>query len=286
MGSKLSFEVFPTKTQAGYQNLQKTLHVLQTLDPAFVSVTCSNVTNSAEAFSIQVTDYLWHELKIPTIPHLAARYLNEQAVDAILDDIEGLGIQQVLALRGDEIDHRPSQGVFQYASELVAYIKMKKPHFEIYGACYPETHPESIDRVADIKQLKAKTEAGCSTLVTQLFFDNDLFYSFQEACALADIEATLLAGIMPIVNRQQVTRLLQTTRTHLPRKFLAILEKYEHDPAALREAGIAYAIDQIVDLSTNNVDGIHLYTLNHAEAAKQIYTNTRSLLSPSVESKE
>ena len=140
-------------------------------------------------------------------------------------------------------------------------------------------HPESMNRVTDIQHLKKKVDAGCDQLITQLFLDNELFYRFQESCDLAGIDVPILAGIMPIVNRNQALRLLKTTQTQLPRKFLAILEKYEHNPIALRDAGLAYAVDQIVDLVTQDVSGIHLYTMNNAQIAQRVVENTHSLFS-------
>ena len=168
---------------------------------------------------------------------------------------------------------------FKYASELASYIKNHSPNIQLSGACYPEIHPESGSRVADVQNLKKKVDAGCEKLISQLFLDNDVFYQFQEACALADIQAPIIAGIMPIVNRKQALRLIKTTQTKLPRKFLAILEKYEHNPQALREAGLAYAVDQIVDLVTQDVAGVHLYTMNDAQVAQHVVANTKSLFS-------
>ncbi|NQN60091.1 hypothetical protein HPA08_07375 [Streptococcus suis] len=164
------------------------------------------------------------------------------------------------------------------STDLISFIKEEAPHFDIIGACYPEVHPESPNSVSDIKNLKKKVDAGCSTLVTQLFFDNEAFYNFQEKCSLADIEVPIIAGIMPIINRNQALRLLKTCENiHLPRKFKTILEKYEHNPESLRAAGLAYAVDQIVDLVTNDVASIHLYTMNNAETARTIHQATHSL---------
>lgn len=185
-------------------------------------------------------------------------------------------------MRGDILPEQTPKEDFVYASDLIAYIKDIAPQFHVSGACYPEIHPESANRVTDIKHLQQKVTVGCEQLITQLFFDNDLFYQFQESCYLADIKVPILAGIMPVVNRKQALRLVKTTNTKLPRKFLAILEKYEHDPVALKEAGLAYAIDQIIDLATQDVAGIHLYTMNNAEVAKHIWHHTKNVLNGQV----
>lgn len=282
MSSTLSFEVFPPNTQVGTDKLFTTLNELQQLQPDFISVTCSNNRQTIEETTLKVANYIHTELQVPTIAHLPAAYLDQNQLNGLVKQLDQIGIHQILALRGDIIPELPPKEDFTYASDLIDYVKQAAPHFHISGACYPETHPESPNRIEDIQNLKRKVIAGCDQLITQLFFDNELFYQFQESCYLADIKVPILAGIMPIVNRKQALRLIKTTNTKLPRKFLAILEKYENDPVALREAGLAYAIDQIIDLATQDVSGIHLYTMNNAEVAKHIYHNTKNVLNGQV----
>ena len=283
MSSTLSFEVFPPNTQVGTEKLITTLEELQQLAPDFISVTCSNNRQTIEETTLRVADYIHTELQVPTIEHLPAAYLDQAQVQRLVTRLDQIGIHQILALRGDIIPELPPKQDFTYASDLIDYVKQQAPHFHISGACYPETHPESQNRIEDVKNLRRKVAGGCDQLITQLFFDNELFYQFQESCDLADIKVPILAGIMPIVNRKQALRLIKTTNTKLPRKFLAILEKYEHDPIALKEAGLAYAIDQIIDLATQDVAGIHLYTMNNAEVAKHIYYNTKNVLKGQIE---
>ncbi|RGY37072.1 methylenetetrahydrofolate reductase [NAD(P)H] [Enterococcus avium] len=283
MSSTLSFEVFPPNTQVGTEKLITTLEELQQLAPDFISVTCSNNRQTIEETTLRVADYIHTELQVPTIAHLPAAYLDQAQVQRLVAQLDQIGIHQILALRGDIIPELPPKQDFTYASDLIDYVKQPAPHFHISGACYPETHPESQNRIEDVKNLRRKVAGGCDQLITQLFFDNELFYQFQESCDLADIKVPILAGIMPIVNRKQALRLIKTTNTKLPRKFLAILEKYEHDPIALKEAGLAYAIDQIIDLATQDVAGIHLYTMNNAEVAKHIYYNTKNVLKGQIE---
>lgn len=283
MSSTLSFEVFPPNTQVGTEKLITTLEELQQLAPDFISVTCSNNRQTIEETTLRVADYIHTELQVPTIAHLPAAYLDQAQVQRLVAQLDQIGIHQILALRGDIIPELPPKQDFTYASDLIDYVKQQAPHFHISGACYPETHPESQNRIEDVKNLRRKVAGGCDQLITQLFFDNELFYQFQESCDLADIKVPILAGIMPIVNRKQALRLIKTTNTKLPRKFLAILEKHEHDPIALKEAGLAYAIDQIIDLATQDVAGIHLYTMNNAEVAKHIYYNTKNVLKGQIE---
>lgn len=283
MSNTLSFEVFPPNTQVGTEKLLTTLEELQQLASDFISVTCSNNRQTIEETTLRVADYIHTELQVPTIAHLPAAYLDQAQVQRLVAQLDQIGIHQILALRGDIIPELPPKKDFTYASDLIDYVKQQAPHFHISGACYPETHPESQNRIEDVKNLRRKVAGGCDQLITQLFFDNELFYQFQESCDLADIKVPILAGIMPIVNRKQALRLIKTTNTKLPRKFLAILEKYEHDPIALKEAGLAYAIDQIIDLATQDVAGIHLYTMNNAEVAKHIYYNTKNVLKGQIE---
>lgn len=225
MSSTLSFEVFPPNTQVGTEKLITTLEELQQLAPDFISVTCSNNRQTIEETTLKVADYIHTELQVPTIAHLPAAYLDQAQVQRLVAQLDQIGIHQILALRGDIIPELPPKQDFTYASDLIDYVKQQAPHFHISGACYPETHPESQNRIEDVKNLRRKVAGGCDQLITQLFFDNELFYQFQESCDLADIKVPILAGIMPIVNRKQALRLIKTTNTKLPRKFLAILEK-------------------------------------------------------------
>lgn len=277
MDRLLSFEVFPSNTQDGFTKLVATIQTLAKLKPAFISVTCSNNNQTIDQTTIKVANYIQNELGIETIAHLPAAYLSKAQVKRTIENLTRLGIYHVLALRGDTLPNLKPVHDFLYASDLITYIKTIAPEFSISGACYPEVHPESPNRISDIQALKVKCDVGCDSLISQLFFDNDLFYEFIERCQLAGINVPILAGIMPIVNRKQAIRLVQTTKTNLPRKFLAILEKYEHNPKALREAGLAYAVDQIVDLLTQGVGGVHLYTMNNANVAEHIYQQTGAL---------
>ena len=276
----LSFEVFPPNPAVGNEKIIQALREMQDIAPHYISVTASNNKFNIEETTVRLADFIYNNLKIPTIAHLPAVYLTKEMVSDTLQALDKVGVHQILALRGDIFPDVAPKDDFKYATDLIEYIKEEAPHFDIIGACYPEGHPDSPDRVSDIRNLKKKVDAGCSSLVTQLFFDNDRFYDFQERCILAGIEVPIHAGIMPILNRNQALRLLKTCENiKLPRKFRAILDKYEHDPESLRSAGLAYAIDQIVDLVTQDVAGVHLYTMNNAATAHHIYQATHSFFS-------
>ena len=282
----LSFEVFPPNPAVGNDKIFQALREMQDLAPHFISVTASNNKFDIEETTVRLTEFIANDLQIPTIAHLPAVYLTKDMVSNILQSLDRVGVHQILALRGDIFPDVAPKDDFTYATDLIEYIKTEAPHFNIVGACYPEGHPDSPNQISDIQNLKKKVDAGCSSLVTQLFFDNERFYDFQDKCILAGIEVPIHAGIMPILNRNQALRLLKTCENiKLPRKFRAILDKYEHDPESLRAAGLAYAVDQIVDLVTQDVAGVHLYTMNNAETAKYIHQATHALFNhqPSIE---
>ena len=274
----LSFEVFPPNPEVGNDKIIAALKDMQGLAPHFISVTASNNKFNIKETTVRLADYIQNDLEIPTIAHLPAIYLTKDKVAETIADLDKVGVQKILALRGDIIPGVEPQKDFRYATDLIEFIKEQAPHFEIIGACYPEGHPDSPNQISDIQNLKRKVDAGCSSLVTQLFFDNERFYDFQDKCTLAGIDVPIHAGIMPILNRNQALRLLKTCENiHLPRKFKAILDKYENDPESLRAAGLAYAVDQIVDLVTQDVAGVHLYTMNNADTAQYIHQATHAL---------
>ena len=274
----LSFEVFPPNPEVGNDKIIAALKDMQGLAPHFISVTASNNKFNIKETTVRLADYIQNDLEIPTIAHLPAIYLTKDKVAETIADLDKVGVQKILALRGDIIPGVEPQKDFRYATDLIEFINQQAPHFDIIGACYPEGHPDSPNQISDIQNLKKKVDAGCSSLVTQLFFDNERFYDFQDKCTLAGIDVPIHAGIMPILNRNQALRLLKTCENiHLPRKFKAILDKYENDPESLRAAGLAYAVDQIVDLVTQDVAGVHLYTMNNADTAQYIHQATHAL---------
>ena len=263
-----SFEVFPPKKTSSVDVIYKTLDELHDLKPDFISVTFGAGGSSNNTFACDVASRIKENGITPMI-HLPCINYTESEISATLDEIKSRGIENILALRGDRNPDIEPKTDFPHASDLITYIK-SKGDFDIAGACYPECHPDADSLVDDIINLKKKVEAGASHLISQLFFDNSVFYEFREKTAIAGINVPIEAGIMPVVNTKQIERMVTTCGASLPRKFVRIMQKYENNPEALRDAGIAYAVNQIVDLVASGVDGIHLYTMNNAYVARKI----------------
>ena len=273
--STLSFEVFPPKSTTPVESIYKTIDGLALLNPDFISVTYGAGGNGGNA-TIDICAAIKNKYNIEAVAHLPCINLTKEKVKEELEQMKNAGIENILALRGDRHPDIEPAGDFHYASELVNFIK-ENGDFNILGACYPECHPEADNIVEDIKHLKEKVDAGCSQLVTQLFFDNETFYDFREKTAIAGINVPIEAGIMPVTNRKQIERMVTLCHAALPKKFMTIMEKYEDNPIAMRDAGIAYAVSQIVDLIANGVDGIHLYTMNNPYVAEKISSAVASL---------
>ena len=272
-----SFEVFPPKRTMPIEKIYDTLDELAVLKPDFISVTYG-AGGSASAYTIEIASKIKHDLKTERVAHLTCLYLSEEEAREVLSRIEENGIENVLALRGDSSPDFEPKNRFCYASDLISFIKENNPNLNILGACYPEGHSESPNKIDDLRCLKKKTDAGASHLVSQLFFDNSLFFDFVEKARIAGIESPIEAGIMPVVNKKQIERMVSLCGASLPEKFLKIMNRYEDNPEALRDAGIAYAVDQIVDLVTRGVDGIHLYTMNNAYIARRICEAVKTII--------
>lgn len=272
-----SFEVFPPKRTSSIDTIYKTLDGLKNLQPDFISVTYGAGGSSNCKATVDIASAIKHKYNIESVAHLPCIGLSKDDILAQLDEFKRADIENILALRGDIPEDITYRGDFAHASDLITFIK-EHGDFNILAACYPEGHRESKDILDDIQKLKIKVEAGTNQLVTQLFFDNDYFYKFRERCAIAGINVPIEAGIMPVVNKKQIERMVSLCHVKLPEKFKAIMNKYEHNPEALRDAGIAYAISQIVDLIAHDVDGIHLYTMNNPYIATKIYEAIHTLL--------
>lgn len=263
-----SFEVFPPKKTSSVDVIYKTLDELKDLKPDFISVTFGAGGSSNNQFACDVASKIKENGITPMI-HLPSINYTKEEISVTLDEIKRRGIENILALRGDKSPNIEPKNDFPHASDLITYIKAHGD-FDIAGACYPECHPDADTIIDDIMNLKKKVDAGATHLISQLFFDNDSFYDFREKTVLAGIDVPIEAGIMPVVNKSQIERMVTTCGASLPRKFVRIMQKYENNPEALRDAGIAYAINQIVDLIASGVDGIHLYTMNNAYVARKI----------------
>ena len=272
----LSFEVFPPKKTSPISTIYSTLDSLVELKPDYISVTYG-ASGSACDNTLEIASKIKNDLKIETLAHLTCVNSSKDEIKTVLQSFKNENIENILALRGDIVPDMPPHKDFKYASELTEYIK-SCGNFCVAGACYPEVHPEAKNEVEDILNLKNKVNAGCEHLVSQLFFDNSLFYKFLERAKIAGINVPIQAGIMPVVNKKQIEKMVSLCGASLPSKFSRIMNKYENNPEALRDAGIAYAIEQIVDLLANDVDGIHLYTMNNPYVAKKINDAVGNLL--------
>lgn len=273
----LSFEIFPPKKEEALKNIDATLEKLCDLKPDFISVTFGAGGSTADNRTVELAQKIKNRYGVEPIVHLTCLHYNKEEISIILDQLRENGIENVLALRGDVNPNIPMKHDFKYASELTAYIK-EHGDFHISGACYPETHLEAPDAITDIRNLKKKVDAGVGHLVSQLFFDNEFFYSFYEKTRIAGIDVPVEAGIMPVTNRAQIERMVNTCGASLPAKFERIMHKYGGDKAALFDAGMAYAINQIVDLIANDVDGIHIFTMNNPQVAGRICDGIRNLI--------
>ena len=273
----LSYEVFPPKPTSSVRTIYQTLCELRELSPDFISVTYSaggSGNNNDETFRIAASIMGYG---MESAAHLPCIGLTKQDVCEKLNKLKNIGVENILALRGDLPAGNCAPGDFEHASDLIAFIK-EQGEFNIIAACYPEGHVEAKNKVEDIQNLKRKVDAGTDQLITQLFFDNEYFYSFAERCALAGIGVPIEAGIMPVVTKRQIERMSSLCGATVPKKFTAMMERYEHNPVAMRDAGIAYAVDQIVDLIAQGVDGIHLYTRNNPYIARRIHEAVHSLI--------
>lgn len=271
-----SLEIFPPKKTSPIEMLYNALDEFKELNPDYISVTYGAGGTGADN-TCEIASKIKNQLGIETLAHITCVNSNKEQVKSVLDKFKENNIENVLALRGDIVPDLPPQTDFKYAVDLTNYIK-NYGNFTVAGACYPEVHPAAEDEVTDIINLKKKVSAGAEFLISQLFFDNNLFYDFKKRCKLAGINVPIEAGIMPVVNKNQIQRMVSMCGASLPAKFSKIMNRYENNPEALRDAGIAYAIDQCVDLIANGVDGIHLYSMNNPYVARKIKDAIGNLL--------
>ncbi len=265
-----SFEVFPPKPDSPVESVSKCFAELSALHPDFISVTygAGGGVNGGR-LTCELAARLRNEYGVKPVAHLPCISYTKEEITQVLEEFKANGITDILALRGDKSPERPEKDDFRYASELIDFIR-SKGDFNIMAACYPEVHPEARSAADDLRHLKEKVDKGASHLISQLFFNNENFYDFREKCDIIGIHVPIEAGIMPVVNAAQITRMVSLCGASLPRKFTVMMQRFSHSPEAIRDAGIAYAIDQIVDLVANGVDGIHLYTMNNPYVAKRI----------------
>ena len=267
-----SCEVFPPKKNDPVDSIYRTLDGLKDIRPDFISVTFGAGGSKVNQTTREIAALIENQYHIPAMAHLTC----VAAVDRLLADLKTDAVENVLALRGDVNPDCPPKADFKYAGDLVRYIR-ERGDFGVSAACYPEGHLESPDLVSDIRHLKEKVDAGAQHLVSQLFFDNEDFFRFLERARIAGINVPIEAGIMPVLSKSSIQRMVSMCGASLPGKLTRILARYGDHPEALREAGIAYAIDQISDLIAGGVEGIHLYTMNNPEVAKEIAGSISSI---------
>lgn len=268
-----SLEIFPPKDhQGGVETIYETLDGLKEVKPDFISCTYGAGGNLADSSTIEICSIIKEKYGITPISHLTCVNNSKEDIDIILTRLREAGIMNILALRGDLKPGQEPCSDFAHASDLVSYIKSFDPDFFVSGACYPEGHPDSEDIVSDVLNLKYKVECGAEHLISQLFFNNEDFYRFRERCAIAGLNVPIEAGIMPVTSKQSIMRMVSMCGASIPSKLAKILNRFENNQRALEEACIAYAIDQIVDLISNDVDGIHLYTMNKPYIAQRIFS--------------
>lgn len=272
-----SCEVFPPKKETPIDSIYQTLDGLKDIHPDFISVTYgAGGTSNGNRSTQEIAALIQNRLHIPAMAHLTCLACTKGEATEILSSLRDSGVENVLALRGDRNPNFPPKNDFHHASDLVAFIR-RRGDFGVSAACYPESHPESPDPVSDIRYLKEKVDAGAQHLVSQLFFDNDDFYRFLERCRIAGINVPIEAGIMPVLNRSSIERMVSLCGASMPRKLTRLLARYGDHPEALRQAGLAYAVNQITDLLAAGVDGIHLYTMNNPAVARHISDNVAAL---------
>ena len=272
-----SLEIFPPKKTSSVDTIYDTLDQLKDIHPDFVSVTYGAGGSIVNNLTCEIASIIKNKYGIEAVAHLTCVNCTKEDVDSILDQLKQNNIENILALRGDINPEYTPKKDFKHATDLAGDIS-KKGGFNISGAGYPECHVEAPSPEEDILNLKKKVEAGVSSLTTQLFFDNNVFYNFMENVRKAGISVPVEAGIMPVTNKKQIERMVSMCGASLPSKFVKMIQKYDGNQEALRDAGIAYAVDQIVDLISNGAEGIHLYTMNNPLVACRISEAIKNLL--------
>ena len=277
----LSFEVFPPKTDTAFESVKTAVEEIAALRPAFMSVTYG-AGGGTSKYTLDIAKEIKRRYDVPTLAHLTCVSSTKDTVREKIAAMRSAGIENVMALRGDIPEDRMgedrSRWEYHHAVDLIRELKESGSDFCIGGACYPEIHPESLDQKEDIRRLKEKVDAGCQFLTTQMFFDNNLLYNFLYKIREAGITVPVVAGIMPITNAKQIERAVRLSGSFVPQRFKALVDKFGSDPAAMKQAGIAYATDQIIDLFANNITNVHVYSMNKPDVAAKIQGNLSDIL--------
>lgn len=277
----LSFEVFPPKTDSAFDTVKSATQEIARLKPSFMSVTYG-AGGGTSRYTLDIAKNIKEHYGVPTLAHLTCVSSTKETVRNKIEQIKDAGIENIMALRGDltpELEKTDRKGwAYRYAIDLIRDIKEIDQNFCIGCACYPEIHPESDDQKADIRYLKEKVDAGCSFLTTQMFFDNNLLYNFLYKIREAGITQPVIPGIMPITNAKQIERAIKLSGSFMPQRFKSLVDKFGHSPLAMKQAGIAYATDQIIDLYANGIKNVHIYSMNNPDIAEKIMKNLSDII--------
>ena len=272
----LSFEVFPPKTEDKYESVEKAAMEIAAKKPSFMSVTYG-AGGGTSRYTVEIAAEIQERYGVMALAHLTCVSSTREKVHQVLKELKLRGVENVLALRGDIPQDGKVEKDYHYASELIREIK-EIGDFCIGAACYPEGHVESENKTKDIQHLQEKVEAGCDFVTTQMFFDNNILYNYLYRIREKGITVPVIAGIMPVTNVSQIRRICQMSGTYLPSRFKAIVDRFGENPAAMKQAGIAYAAEQIIDLIANGVNGIHIYSMNKPDVAARIQESLSEIL--------
>lgn len=277
----LSFEVFPPKTSDNYDTVKTATREIAKLSPSFMSVTYGAGGGTSQ-YTLDMAKYIKEAYNVPSIAHLTCVSSTKETVRNMIERINDAGIENIMALRGDIPSHMEgmdrSGWSYHHATDLIYEIKSLSPEFCIGGACYPEVHPESVNQRDDILHLRDKVDAGCEFFTTQMFFDNNLLYNFLYKLREAGITVPVIPGIMPITNAKQVDRAIKLSGSFMPQRFKTLVDRFGSYPDAMKQAGIAYATDQIIDLYANGITHVHVYSMNKPDVAQMIQNNVSDIL--------
>ncbi len=277
----LSFEVFPPKVDTAFDSVKRATEEIAKLLPSFMSVTYG-AGGGTSRYTLEIAKNIKREYGVPTLAHLTCVSSTKDTVLRKIEEMKAAGIENVMALRGDltpelEASDR-REWDYHHAIDLINDLKSSGNDFCIGGACYPEIHPESANQKDDILRLKEKVDAGCDFLTTQMFFDNNLLYNFLYKIREAGITVPVIPGIMPITNAKQIDRAIKLSGSFVPQRFKSIVDKFGDDPDAMKQAGIAYATDQIIDLYANGILNVHVYSMNNSDVASKINSNLSDII--------
>lgn len=275
----ISCEIFPPKKGAQLENYKSIVAEMAKLKPAYISCTYG-ATGGTSDYTVEIADTI-NKCNVPAIAHLTCVSSSKEKVHSVLDELKRRKIDNILALRGDipENSDFPLPNHYSHAIELICEIK-EMGNFCIGGACYPEGHPEAKNMDEDLTHLKEKVDAGCEYLTTQLFYDNNIYYSFMHKALKKGIDVPVVAGIMPVTNASQIKRSMALTGNLVPRELLMLVDRFGDSPEAMMQAGIAYATEQIIDLIANGVNNIHIYSMNKPKVTEKIFDNLSSIYIP------